>query len=317
MSWREGRTGPYRIAAVALTAKAFALMVCGGAFSVLAAQATVPAATSEPVSVRSAGLNGAAAALVGDAGAVFSNPAALATLRHIGLEGAYRKLPGAGSVLNGAAAVRIRQFHLALGGALLDHGTDPANFPVGGLPPGTEFKERMGSGSLVYRFGIIALGGTVKYVRTTVDTVQERAVSGDAGIAIAIFDILAFGFSIQNLGGNWRGDSGLDMPRLSRFGFTMNYVDPQESFRLLSTLELQWPEGRSSRFVLGLEGGVVFEGVGIIGRGAYGSRPEGTEASKFTLGGSVAVTRLSLDYAYQPRDARGDRVHRFGLRLTL
>ena len=122
----------------------------------------------------------------------------------------------AGSVLNGAAAVRIRQFHLALGGALLDHGTDPANFPVGGLPPGTEFKERMGSGSLVYRFGIIALGGTVKYVRTTVDTVQERAVSGDAGIAIAIFDILAFGFSIQNLGGNWRGDSGLDMPRLSR-----------------------------------------------------------------------------------------------------
>jgi len=258
-----------------------------------------------------------ASALVGDAGAIFSNPAALATLRHIGIEGSYRGLPGTGNVLNGALAVRIRQFHLALGGALLDHGTDPANFPVTGLPPGTEFRERLGMGSLVYRFGIIGLGGTLKYVRTNADTVEQRAISSDAGIAIAIFDILAFGFSIQNLGGNWKGASQLEMPRLSRFGFTMNYVDPQESFRLLSTLEVQWPQGRSSRFVLGVEGGVVVEGVGIIGRGAYGSRPEGTEASRFTVGGSVAITRLSLDYAYQPVDARGERVHRFGLRLTL
>jgi hypothetical protein len=288
-----------------------------GTGSALAAQAVEPAVVSEPVSVRSAGLNGAASALVGDAGAVFSNPAALATLRHIGVEGSYRRLPGTGNLLNGALAVRIRQFHLAIGGALLDHGTDPANFPIAGLPPGTGFRERLGMGTLVYRFGIIGLGGTLKYVRTNADTAEQRAISSDAGIAIAIFDILAFGFSIQNLGGNWKGSSSLEMPRLSRFGFTMNYVDPQESFRLLSTLEVQWPQGHSSRFVLGLEGGVVVEGVGIIGRGAYGSRPEGTEASRFTVGGSVAITRLSLDYAYQPADARGERVHRLGMRLTL
>ncbi|UCG84944.1 MAG: hypothetical protein JSW71_13455 [Gemmatimonadota bacterium] len=262
-------------------------------------------------------MNGAGAALVGDAGAVFTNPASLATLRYIGIEGAYRALPAAGRVFNGALALRIRQFHLALGGALLDHGTDPANFPVPGLPPGTEFRERLGMGSVVYRFGIIALGGTLKYVRTNADTAEQKALSSDAGLTIAIFDILAFAFSIQNLGGNWRGESALEMPRLSRFGFTMNYVDPQESFRLLSTLELQWPEGRSSRFVLGVEGGVVLRGVGILGRGAYGSRPEGTEASKFTVGGSIAITRMSLDYAYQPNDARGERTHRFGLRLTL
>jgi hypothetical protein len=301
----------------ALAIEVLALVAGGGTLSGIAAQVTVPSLNSQLISVRSAGLNGAGAALVGDAGAVFSNPAGLATLSHIGVEGAYRSLPATGKTMYGALALRVRQFDVAFGGAYLDHGTDPANFPISGLPPGSESSERLAMGSLVYRFGIIALGGTLKYVRTNTGSEEHRAVSSDAGLAIAIFDIVAFGFSIQNLGGNWRGQSALEMPRLSRFGFTMNYVDPQESFRLLSTLELQWPEGRSSRFVLGMEGGVVVEGVGIIGRTAYGSRLEGTQQSRFTVGGSLAITRLSLDYAYQPKDFGGDRVHRFGLRLTL
>jgi hypothetical protein len=281
-------------------------------------QGTVPAVVSVPVSVRSAGLNGAGAALVGDAGAVFSNPAGLATVRHVGLEGAYRSLASSGNALNGAAAARIRQFHLAISGAYLDYGTDPANFPIGGLPAGSKYRERLAMGSLVYRFGMIALGGTVKYIRMNADTAEQRALGGDMGIAIAVFDIMALGFSIQNLGGNWRDNSPLELPRLSRLGFTMNYVDPQETWRLMSTIEVQWPEGRSTRFVGGIEAGVVVQGVGIIARGAYGSRPEGTEASKFTVGGSVLVVeRLSFDYAYQPEDARGDKAHRVGVRLRL
>lgn len=276
-----------------------------------------PTILSIPVSVRTAGLNGAGAALVGDAAAVFSNPAGLATLSHIALEGAYRSLPGQGGSFNGAFAWRLRQFDLGLSGAYLDHGNDPTNFPPLGSPANSDARERMVMGSLVYRFGIIALGGTVKYVRIDADTAQQRAISGDAGIAIAIFDIMAFGFSIQNIGDNWRGQSALDMPRLTRFGFTMNYVDPQESFRLLSTIEWQWPEGFSSRFIGGLEAGIVLSGVGIIGRGAYGSRPAGSQLSKFTVGGSVAISRLSLDYAYQPTDPWGRRAHRFGVRLTL
>src|SRR5574341_643016 len=59
----------------------------------LAAQAVAPAVLSLPGSVRSAGLHGAGAALVGDAGALFSNPVGIATLRHIGLEGTVRRSP--------------------------------------------------------------------------------------------------------------------------------------------------------------------------------------------------------------------------------
>jgi len=310
-----GCRGPSRIV-TRLLAVAFGVTMCGGLLS--AQGGIVPAAVYQPVSVRSAGLNGAAAALVGDAGAVFSNPAALATIRHISLEGAYLGVPSSGVIVNGALAWRVRQFHLGFGGAYLDHGTDPANYPTPGIPAGSDVRERLGTGSLVYRFGIIALGGTVRYVRLSVNNQDERGWSGDAGIAIAIFDILAFGFSMQNVGGNWKNESLLTLPRLTRFGFTMNYVDPQESFRLMSTLEFQWPEGYSSRFVGGVEAGIVLSGIGLIGRGAYGSQPAGTQLSEFTVGGSLVLARrFSLDYAYQPTDSRGEPTHRFGLRITL
>ena len=311
-----GRRGPAHIV-TRLLAVAGGVTMWAGLLSAQTVQGIVPRSVAQPVSVRSAALNGAAVALVGDAGAVFSNPAALATIRHVGLEGAYRSVPSNGVIVNGALAWRVRQFHLGFGGAHLDLGTDPTNYPVQGIPAGSDVRERLGTGSLVYRFGIIALGGTVKYVRFSVNNQDERAWSGDAGIAIAIFDIMAFGFSMQNVGGNWKDESLLAMPRLTRFGFTMNYVDPQESFRLLSTLEFQWPEGRSSRFVGGVEAGIVLSGVGLIGRGAYGSQPEDTQLSEFTAGGSLVVSRFSFDYAYQPSDSRGEPTHRFGLRISL
>src|SRR3989449_5814875 len=40
-----------------------------------------------PGSARAAGMGGAGAAIVGDAGAIFANPAALATIHHLAVEG--------------------------------------------------------------------------------------------------------------------------------------------------------------------------------------------------------------------------------------
>src|SRR6185436_20148171 len=131
-------------------------------------------------------------------------------------------------------------------------------------------QETLAAGSLVYRSGLIAAGATAKWLRTTTGGVEERGWGGDIGLAIAFFDIMAIGFSMQNVGGNFDDRSALVMPRLTRLGFTMNYVDPQESFRLLSAIEVQWPEGRSARTVLGGEAGTVIRGVGVVGRLAYG-----------------------------------------------
>lgn len=295
---------------------------------VLAAQgagAEGPLVLQTPGSIRAAGLNGAGAALVGDAGAVFTNPAGMATIAHIGLEGGYRTAPLGAYQTTGAFALRIRQLDLGFGLKYFDFGSAPEIVPnpatggVTGTPTGSQVtaNEVLGIGSLIYRFGLFAFGGSVKYARQSVADLRSDGESGDIGVALAFFDIAALGFSVQNVGGNWDAASTLAMPRVTRLGFTMNYVDPQETFRLLSTAELQWVAGHDTRVVLGLEGGVVVKGVGLIGRAAYGSRTANADRSAVTSGLSLNMGRLTVDYAYEPHDLLGSSSQQLGLRLTL
>ena len=297
-----------------------AVVACSVTTGTAAAQTSggAPAVTlSRPASVRSAGMNGAGAALVGNAGAVFSNPAGIATIRHVGLEGAYQTRPSDGSLAAGALAWRLRQFDLGVGVARYRFGSDPSTHPIPGIPAGSDARELAGVGSLVYRFGIIALAGSGKYVSRTVDDSSETAFSADAGLAIAVFDIMAIGFSMQNIGGRWGGTGGVTLPQLTRVAMTWNYVDPLETFRLLSTVEFQWPKGEEFRFVVGGEGGVVVGAVGILVRAAYGTEAPGSIYSHMTYGGSLTVAEFALDYAYQESDLNGQPAHRFGFRLAL
>jgi hypothetical protein len=268
-----------------------------------------PAVALLPGSVRSAGLQGAGAALVGDAGSVFTNPAGLATVHHVSLEGAWRRLSPFRQ-LAGALAWRVGQFDLGAGMQYLGH--DSARV-AGRYAP----YEALGVGSLVYRWGLMALGGSIRHVRLNTIGVLERATSGDIGAAIAVFDIMALGVSWRNVGGNWDDNSTLLLPRSTQVGFTMNYVDPLESFRLLSTIEMSWQPLIGSRLTLGGEAGVVLSGVGVVARGAYRSRPTGSTDPRVTYGGSLALGDLQVDYAYAARDAMGDRAHRLGARLRL
>jgi hypothetical protein len=281
----------------------------------LVAQVSPPAVLSLPGSVRSAGLHGAGAALVGDAGSIFSNPIGIATLRHIALEGTYRRTRFNADAGTAALGWRLSQFDVGLGVAYLSGDS----IPLVGLSPGPAGRpyEAMGVGSLVYRFGVIAVGGSIRELRRSSGGVEERGRSGDLGIALAVFDIMAIGFSLQNLGGNWRPQARLPLPRLTRWGFTMNYWDPQETWRLMTTLEAQWPEGEGARWILGGEAGVVVYGVGLLGRAAYQTRTAGTAEPAVTVGGSAALGKLQLDYAYAARDPVGAPAHRLGLRLTL
>jgi hypothetical protein len=298
-------------------ARVLLVMLVATAPATLAAQAPPAAILDLPGSVRSAGLHGAGAALVGDAGSVFANPVGLATLRHIGVEGAYRRMPSGAFAATGALGWRLSQFDLGGGVAYLSGDSVPAI----GLSSGSAGRpyEALGVGSLVYRFGLFAVGGSIKEVRRSASGVVERGRSGDLGVALAFFDIMAMGFSVQNVGGNWLQPSGttLAMPRLTRWGFTMNYSDPEETFRLMSTIEAQWPQGQRARWTFGGEGGVVVYGVGILGRVAYQTRTAGTAWPPVTLGASLALTRLQIDYAYAARDPVGSPAHRLGVRLTL
>jgi len=252
-------------------------------------------------SARSVGLGGAGAAIVGDAGAIFANPAGLATVHHVAVEGAYEAYPSGVTLSTGAVAVRVNRFTWGAGAAAVG--------------PSYTSADLLGVSSLVYRTGIAALGTSVKYVRETLNGTRVDAWAGDAGLAIPIFDLMALGVSVQNIGGDLGG--GVHLRRRTRAGFTLNYVDPQGSYRLLTTLEGQWPAQGGAFLVLGVEGGVVTRGLGVIGRVGYvgHSAAMSGAASPFTFGGSAELGRLHLDYAYRADDALGAR-HRVGLRWT-
>jgi hypothetical protein len=250
-------------------------------------------------SVRGAGMGGAGAALVGDAGAIFANPAGLATIHHLAVEGAYESYPAGTTLSTGALALRAGRFTWGAGAAAVGPTYNQADL--------------LGISSLVFRTGLVALGTSVKYARETIGGARLDAWAGDAGLAIAVFDLMAFGVSVQNIGGDL--GAGFHLPRRTRAGFTLNYVDPQGTYRLLTTLEGQWPVDGSAFVILGVESGMVTHGLGVLARVGYVGHSVATSASPFTAGASVELGRLHLDYAYRDDDALGAR-HRLGLRWT-
>jgi hypothetical protein len=288
----------------------------------LAAQTEGSILTVLPGSTRSAALGGAGAALVGDAGALFANPAGIATIRHLSIEGSYEPYLSGSALSAAALALRVSRWTWGFGAQTLDYGSepevvpDPATGGRRGMTTGASFHpyEALAATSLVYRRGFAALGVTAKYDRQQIGTEVRDAWAGDIGLSIAVFDIMAAGVSIQNLGGDL-GDGAL-LPRRTRAGLTLNYTDPQGTYRLLTTLEGQWTRFRKAVLIQGVEGGIVTGGVGLIGRLGYATRPAVTDASRVTVGGGVVLGRLAMDYAFQAYDVLGGGTHRVGLRWT-
>lgn len=269
--------------------------------------APTPLILTLPVSVRSAGLAGAGAALSGDASSTFLNPAGLATIRNIAIEAAAQRYPD-GS-LEGLAAGGFRLFQFDLGGGV--HYLR--------LSDTSAIKDNLQwTASGVYRFGFLALGGTLKYVsqEDSAGQVRRRATT-NAGVGIHVFDLFTLAFAIRNMG-SWRVTGGpLSLPASKHAAFTFNFVDPQETARLLTTLEVVWTDRAARRTLMGLEAGAVVSKVGIVGRVGYGAAPEGAGQKKVSLGGGLVLSRFNIDYAWQRRTRLGREVHRLGLRFTL
>ncbi|HKV73624.1 MAG TPA: hypothetical protein VJN95_03830 [Gemmatimonadales bacterium] len=281
------------------------------AASRLAAQAAVPP-TSDllllPASTRSVGLAGSAVALNGDAGAIFVNPAGLATIRHVGLEGSLQSFSD-GSVLNrGAGAIRLYQFDVGAGYQYLKYA---AQNPLNGT--------LRWSAAAVYRRGMIALGGGMNYtsVEDSAGTIN-RSLSGAIGLQIAVFDLMALGVSVQDFGDHAISGIGLTLPTTTKVGYMLNFVDPQSSARLLMTIEGVFTAGESGRATVGGEAGFVIKGIGIVIRGGYGKAPPNVRIGEGSAGATLILSRVvSVDYGYQPRAPLGGQLHQFGVRLNL
>src|SRR5207245_634635 len=175
-------------------------LLCNAFIAPTLAAQTGSALAVVPGSARLAGMGGAGAAIVGDAGAIFTNPAGLATIHRLALEGSYEAYPSGATLSTGAMALRAGRFTWGAGAAALGQTYTSADL--------------LGVTSLVFRTGLAAIGTSVKYARETVAGTRADAWAGDVGIAIAVFDIMALGATVQNIGGDLGGGSHL--PRRTR-----------------------------------------------------------------------------------------------------
>lgn len=274
-----------------------------------AAQATAlsPVILTLPVSVRAAGLGGAGVALSGDASATFLNPAGLATIRNIAIEGAVQRYPD-GSV-EGLAAGAFRLFQFDLGGGI--HYLRLSDTSA-------VFDNLQWTGSAVYRFGLFAVGGTLKYVSLEDSAgAIRRSATGDVGVGIHVFDIMTLAFAARNVANSKVTGDPLVLPTSKHAAFAFNFVDPQETARLLTTVEVVWTDRAPRRTVIGLEAGAVLGQVGVVARLGYGAPPEGAGQKEVSFGAGLVLSRFNIDYAFQKRTRLGNQVHRLGLRFTL
>ena len=230
-----------------------------------AARAQAPGTTGGvlleiPATARSMALGGATAALIGEAGSVFGNPAGLAPIGRTALSVSFQRYLVDTWLASAAVAVRVSRFHLGLGLRILDFGgdsvivPDPAFGGDRGIATGATIGayHALGVGTLTYRRGFVSAGVSVKALRERLGiggepTSDASAVGADVGVAAAFFDIAALGVVVQNIGGAVHSDSArAPLPHTTRVGFTFNIFDPQGTRRLMSTTEWVAPPGGES-----------------------------------------------------------------------
>lgn len=307
-----------------------ALAATAGRAAAQGTGATAATLLELPATARAAAFHGAGAALLGDEGSVFVNPAGMATVRRLSLGGSVERGPFGTQLSTGAFVVRQGRFDFGFGVMLLDVGGDSVIVPDAGtggevgVPTGAliEAYQTLGVVALGYRRGLLSIGGNLKFVREVIDDgsaapYRASGATGDIGLAIAFFDISALGVTVQHIGGGLDASDGtrFAMPRTTRIGFALNLVEPQGTVRLLSITEHVLPPGGDAYWILGAEGGVVVAGVGVLGRVGYATGRAPSGRSDVALGGELRFHSLRVEYAYQEADALAAGTHRVGVRF--
>lgn len=269
-----------------------------------AAQAPRPTLPVVPTSARVAGLGGADVAMIGYAGTIFDNPAGLAPIRVMSLEGTYTRFDEASRYFMGAAAARLGPVNLGGGMRYLR------------FDDGQPVRDNLQTvGAVALRVKGLALGVALDYLSVE-DSAGAvfRTVAGDAALTVAFFDIAALAIGFQNVARGAITGPVLDRPAGASLGLSFNLVDTYSNGRLLATIQRTWTEDRG-RTIFAVEGGAVFYGVGVVARAGTGPVVAGSPFNKAAFGGSVVLGRGAADYAYLDRPGRGP-LHVLGLRWT-
>jgi len=292
---------------------------------------TAGAVLSLPATTRALGLGGAYAGVVGDEGSVFVNPAGLAPIRKMALGMSYERYLLDSYLVSGDGVLRLGRFDVGVGVNVLNYGQDTVYRPdpafggdrgiadAGGALVSAYSAEAVGT--VAYRFGMFSIGGSAKYVSDHLSvpdtTLYDASGFGfDAGAALAVFDIAAFGVVVQNLGADLKTNTGTPapLPRTVRAGFSLNVVDPQGTTRLMLVGDWVAPRGSRNYWIFGVEGGAVSGGVGLLGRAGIATGRAPSDQRSLVFGGSLVFHAVQLDYGYQGFSSLGGGTSRFGVR---
>jgi len=297
----------------------------------LAAQngTTAGALLEVPATPRALALQGAYASVVGDEGSIFVNPAGMAPIHHLALGLSYEQGLYGTRLSTAALAIRLgRSLDVGFGVMYLDLGgdsvvvPDPSTGGTFGMTTGATITAWNGLavGALAYRRGMLSVGGSVKVLHEQMGgfapSYSHSAVAGDVGFAIAVFDIFSLGAVLQNIGGSTQSATGTigPLPRTGRIGFTLNFIDPQGTARLMATTDWVKPPGGDSYWAFGFESGVVASGVGLLGRLGLSTGRADTDRRFYSLGAGLVVKSLRVDYAWQPYATLAGADQRVGVR---
>jgi len=281
-----------------------------------------------PATSRVEALAGAATALVGDEGSVFANPAGMAPIRRTTLGASAALGPGGSRFASAAGVLRIGRFDIGLGAMGRAYGdTVTIDLPAGPTTvQGSNLTSwaAMGVVAAAYRRGIVSVGASLKGLREYVsDSAAQRygssALTGDVGLAFTVFDIMALGAAIQNVGGTFTdtAGAGLPLPRTVRIGYLLSIVDPQGTARLSATADWIRPPGGDSWWALGAEGGAVVHRVGLLARAGYAAGRTGSDRRAPAYGAGIVLGAVRVDYSFQAWHTPDQPTHRLGVRWAL
>lgn len=274
---------------------------------------------------------GAYASVVGDEASVFVNPAGMAPIRAMAF-GVSHDEDFLGARLTSAAVVRrFGRLNFGLGAMFLDLGgdsvivPDPAFGGERGMFGGSliEAYHALGVAAAAYRRGMFSVGASVKGLREVVDDGSANpyrltAVTGDLGLALAVFDITSLALAVQNVAGgvsaSGAGVAPAPLPRTVRFGWTINLVDPQGLQRLLLTTDWVRPTGGDQYWALGLEAGAMKSGMGIFARAGLALGRAPSDRRPYSWGAGIRVLGLWLDYSVESFRSAPRPLRRFSLR---
>lgn len=276
-----------------------------------------------PASSRSLALGGAAAALSQADASIFSNPAQLVSSFRTSASLSVQRHLQTSTLAALSLSSRAGRGTAGVGVQILDYGSeaeivpDPAfggtrGMATGGQVSASDLAVSAGYGVSLWR---VRVGGAAKLVQQRIAGMSGSTGAMDVGIAADGPLGLTFGGSVQNIGDALAlAGERAPLPRTVRAGgaLTLGRGGP---VAVLVTGDVFQVRGSRARVVSGAEGiWSTRDGVALAARVGFQTRPDGSAASRLTIGGGVSGRHLGLDYAFQGYETVGAGAHRVGAR---